>query len=136
MSHFKVDILTPSSVVAKGLGASSVLVPTERGEINLLPQHTHLMAKLDTGALRLEDNGGKKKLFFITKGVCKVLKDKITILTAAGEEDCDISFSRAQKSLEESKLKLGSTEVFQDGEREELEEKNRRARTRLEIIKK
>ena len=136
MSHFKVDILTPSSVVVKGLGASSVLVPTERGEINLLPQHTHLMAKLDTGALRLEDNGGKEKLFFITKGVCKVLKDKITILTAAGEEDCDINFSRAQKSLEESKLKLESTEVFQDGEREELEEKNRRARTRLEIIKK
>ena len=136
MSHFKVDILTPSSVVAKGLGASSVLVPTERGEINLLPQHTHLMAKLDTGALRLEDNGGKEKLFFITKGVCKVLKDKITILTAAGEEDCDINFSRAQKSLEESKLKLESTEVFQDGEREELEEKNRRAKTRLEIIKK
>ena len=136
MSHFKVDILTPSSVVARDLGASSVLVPTERGEINLLPQHTHLMAKLDTGALRLEDNGGKEKLFFITKGVCKVLKDKITILTAAGEEDCDINFSRAQKSLEESKLKLESTEVFQDGEREELEEKNRRARTRLEIIKK
>ena len=136
MSHFKVDILTPSSVVAKGLGASSVLVPTERGEINLLPQHTHLMAKLDTGALRLEDNGGKEKLFFITKGVCKVLKDKITILTAAGEEDCDINFSRAQKSLEESKLKLESTEVFQDGEREELEEKSRRAKTRLEIIKK
>ena len=136
MSHFKVDILTPSSVVARGLGASSVLVPTERGEINLLPQHTHLMAKLDTGALRLEDNGGKEKLFFITKGVCKVLKDKITILTAAGEEDCDINFSRAQKSLEESKLKLESAEVFQDGEREELEEKNRRARTRLEIIKK
>ena len=136
MSHFKVDILTPSSVVAKGLGASSVHVPTERGEINLLPQHTHLMAKLDTGALRLEDNGGKEKLFFITKGVCKVLKDKITILTAAGEEDCDINFSRAQKSLEESKLKLESTEFFQDGEREELEEKNRRARTRLEIINK
>ena len=136
MSHFKVDILTPSSVVAKGLGASSVLVPTERGEINLLPQHTHLMAKLDTGALRLEDNGGKEKLFFITKGVCKVLKDKITILTAAGEEDCDINFSRAQKSLEDTKLKLESTEVFQDGEREELEEKNRRAKTRLEIIKK
>ena len=62
--------------------------------------------------------------------------NKITILTAAGEEDCDINFSRAQKSLEESKLKLESTEVFQDGEREELEEKNRRARTRLEIIKK
>ena len=136
MSHFKVDILTPSSVVARGLDASSVLVPTERGEINLLPQHTHLMAKLDTGALRLEDNGGKSKLFFVTKGVCKVLKDRITILTAAGEEDCDINFSRAQKSLEESKLKLESTEVFQDGEREELEEKNRRARTRLEIIKK
>ena len=136
MSHFKVDILTPSSVVARGLDASSVLVPTERGEINLLPQHTHLMAKLDTGALRLEDNGGKSKLFFVTKGVCKVLKDRITILTAAGEEDCDINFSRAQKSLEESKLKLESTEVFQDGEREELEEKNRKARTRLEIIKK
>ena len=136
MSHFKVDILTPSSVIAKGLGASSVLVPTERGVINLLPQHTHLMAKLDTGALRLEGNGGKDKLFFITKGVCKVLKDKITILTAAGEEDCDINFSRAQKSLEESQLKLESTEIFQDGEREELEEKNRRARTRLEIIKK
>ena len=136
MSHFKVDILTPSSVVAKDLGASSVLVPTERGEINLLPQHTHLMAKLDTGVLRLEDNGGKDKLFFVTKGVCKVLKDRITILTAAGEQDFDIDFSRAQKSLEESKLKLESSEVFQDGEREDLEEKYRRAKTRLEIKKK
>ena len=63
MSHFKVDILTPSRVVAKDLGQTPVFVPTERGEINLLPQHTHLMAKLDTGVLRLEETGGKEGYF-------------------------------------------------------------------------
>jgi F-type H+-transporting ATPase subunit epsilon len=136
MSHFKVDILTPSCVVAKNLGASSVLVPTERGEINLLPQHTHLMAKLDIGVLRLEDNGGKDRLFFISKGVCKVLKDRITILTASGEANTDIDLSRAQKSFEECKLRLESGDIFQEGEREKLEEKYRRAVTRLEMKKK
>ena len=135
MSHFKVDILTPSRVVAKDLGASSVFVPTERGVINLLPQHTHLMAKLDTGVLRLEETGGKGRLFFVSKGVCKVLKDKITILTSAGEVDSDIDRSRAQKSFEEARHKLETGEVLTDSEREELEEKCRRASTRLSIKK-
>ena len=49
MTHFTVDILTPDKVVAKDMPAESLLVPSVKGQINILVDHTHIVSKLETG---------------------------------------------------------------------------------------
>jgi F-type H+-transporting ATPase subunit epsilon len=135
MSHFKIEIFTPSSVVGRNLEANSVIVPTERGKINILPQHTHLMSKLETGVLVLEQSGGKKQNFCVTKGICKVLKDKIVILTSAGESQDMIDEERAKRALEKSQSKLASDDTMSDFEREKYMRKLVRAQVRIGIAR-
>ena len=51
MKYYTVDILTPSKIVAKNIPAESLLIPTIRGQINVLQDHTHIVSKLDTGMM-------------------------------------------------------------------------------------
>ena len=135
MSHFKIDILTPSSIIAKNLEASSIIVPTERGEINILPQHTHLMAKLETGILKLESSGNKVETFCVTNGICKILNEKVIVLTSAGERQDMIDLERAKKALEKSISKLTSDTILSDSDREKYVRKYLRAEVRIKIAK-
>jgi len=107
MSSYKVDIFTPSSVVAKELSAKSLLVPTTRGQINLLEDHTHMITKLATGILTVTD-GNSETHFSMTTGVCKILNDKVTILSAVTEQAHEIDFERAKAALEKAQEKLKS----------------------------
>lgn len=80
--NYLVDILTPDKVVATGIEAKSIKVETIRGEINILPDHTHLITSLFTGLLNVYDASGKNHFFTVSKGICKVLGNKITILSS------------------------------------------------------
>jgi F-type H+-transporting ATPase subunit epsilon len=51
MKYYTVDILTPSKIIAKNIPAESLLIPTVRGQINVLENHTHIVSKLSTGVL-------------------------------------------------------------------------------------
>ena len=128
MKNFSVDILTPRRTLAKDLPAESLLIPTERGEINPLPGHTHLISKLDTGILTLI-NEGRETHFSITGGILKILDTKILILSKVSESPSDIDKSRAEKALEKAKSKLSGT----DENNEEQLTKYRRKLARAEI---
>ena len=105
MSYFTVDILTPSSILAKDLPADSLVVQTVMGEINILPHHTHIMEKLDTGLLTVINEGNKKD-FVITTGICKLLDNKVTVLANVSEKAKDIDLNRAEKAKEKAKGQL------------------------------
>ena len=76
MGFYSVDILTPSRVVVKEMSADSLLIPTVRGQINVLPGHTHVIEKLDTGVLSLFDYE-KEEYYVLTTGICKIFENRI-----------------------------------------------------------
>lgn len=133
MAHFSVDVLTPYKVLAKNVQADSLLVPTSSGEINILRDHTHLITKLDIGALTIF--GGPDdpdRAFAITNGVCKVMKHKVVILTQVGTEASNIDIDRAKASLKNAENVL-KTESLSPYEFEEESKKVERARLRLHL---
>lgn len=133
MKQFTVDILTPSKIVAKGIPAESLLVPTSRGQINVLPEHTHLVAQLETGALTIF--GGPKdqdRTFSITKGVCKVLDDKVVVLSEVCEEAVDINIDRAKLSLENAQKMLKQENLSTD-DMEKYQRKIARSQLRIQL---
>jgi F-type H+-transporting ATPase subunit epsilon len=134
MAPFSVDILTPNKVLAKNLPAESLLLPTLRGEINILPEHTHLITQLSKGALTIfsaEDEEDDRS-FFISDGICKVLKNKVVIMASLGEEVNHINLERAQKSLEHSMGEL-KTKTLSPHEFDELVNKIERAKLRIQL---
>ncbi len=133
MNFFTVDILTPSKIVAKSIPAESLIVSTSRGQINILPEHTHLVSQLDTGAVTIFGGADDPdRSFTVTKGVCRVLEKKVVILTEVSEEDKMINLERAKMALENAEKRLKSDNLSQD-ERIKFRRKAERATLRIQI---
>ena len=136
MRNFVVDILTPNRVVAKDLPCHSLLIPTVRGQINVLLNHTHVISRLGTGELFvLGAADDPDRHFTITYGICKVLDNKVYILSNTCEEEHEIDAARAQRALEYAQGVLSSGEALSDAEVEKYRRKVERAKIRLQIAK-
>ena len=133
MAHFSVDVLTPYKVLAKNIQADSLLVPTSSGEINILRDHTHLVTKLDIGPLTIFGGPDEPdRSFAITSGICKVMKHKVVILTAIGNDVSTIDVDRAKASLANAQNIL-KTESLSPYEFEEESKKVERAQLRIHL---
>jgi F-type H+-transporting ATPase subunit epsilon len=134
MNNYTVDILTPSSVIAKDIPAENVLIPTLRGEIEIKKDHTHIVEKLNPGIVSVFGGADDPdRHFYVTVGVCKVLNDKITILSNSSKEDCDIDPERAEKALANAQDMLSGT--LSDEELIKYRRKAERAQIRLQLAR-
>lgn len=133
MSYFTVNLLTPTNTVLDKAEADVLFVPTVKGEINLLPEHTHVVSKLDVGALTLKTSGGNKH-FVIGGGVCKVLQKDVTILADFCEAKEDIDKDAAKANREAALTKLAGKDTLSDHEFAQAEYQFRLNDARLNLI--
>lgn len=132
MNCFTVDILTPSKVVAKDMPAESILVPTVRGQINVLEDHTHIVSKLETGVVSIFGGADDPDRFFtVTTGVCKVLENKIIVLANTSEEKHEIDLDRAKEALANAEERLHSD--LNEEEYVKFMRKKERAQLRIQL---
>ncbi len=101
----KFEIATPERVVLKRQ-ARQILVPTEEGEITILPEHTPLVSILKPGVIEaiLEDDS--TEIMSVSGGFVEVLKSKVVILADSAEraEELDEeAVEEARKKAQESK---------------------------------
>ena len=133
MKQFTVDVLTPSRAVARNIPAQALLIPTSRGQINVLPDHTHVVTQLSTGMLSIFGGADDPdRHFTVTHGICKVLEDKIVILSNTSEEQHEIDADRASRALKFAQDKLAS-ESLNDEELVKYQRKVDRALLRLQL---
>ena len=134
MNHYTVDVLTPSRVVVKDIPAESLLVPTIRGQINILADHTHFVTKLDTGVMSAFGGADDAdRHFVLTTGLCKVLDGKVVIMAQTAEETSDIDVDRAEAALQMAQEKLEHPESLSDYEYEKYYRKAERAKLRIQM---
>jgi F-type H+-transporting ATPase subunit epsilon len=134
MNHYTVDVLTPSNVVVKDMPAESLLVPTVRGQINILAEHTHMVTKLDTGVLTsFGAADDPDRHFVLTTGLCKVLDGKVVILAKTAEETTNIDTDRAEAALKVAQDHLAHPENLTDYEYEKYFRKAERAKIRIQM---
>ena len=101
---FQVNVYLPNKVVLKDHKVSELKIPTEKGQIQVLPEHTHVISNLDIGILEMGSGKDVQKIA-IAFGVCKILKNEVTILTQVAEYPKDID----KKSVEEEIKSLNSS---------------------------
>ena len=127
----KLSIYTPSSVVVKEVEASSILVPTKRGQINVLEDHTHLLTELEVGTL-VTQLGQSKREFFINEGLCKILNDHVVVLAKSAESKERINLERAKESYQNALNGLAKSSLTEE-EYNDFYAQMKRAEVRISI---
>jgi len=133
MAAFKLNLYTPKGVIVKDLECNDIVIPTVRGDINILPDHTHILTELGTGILTARTATGTRH-FLVTAGLCRVLKDTVTILSFTSEksEEIDVERAKATKKKAEERL-AGKAESLTDIDLIKFRRKLERAETRLKL---
>jgi len=100
-----VDIVSAESLLYSGV-AERVVVPSEMGELGILPQHAPLLARLRPGLVRVVLPGGEEESFFISSGFLEVQPHTVTILgdTVLRSRDLDESAARSAKEHAEREM--------------------------------
>jgi F-type H+-transporting ATPase subunit epsilon len=129
---FKLNLFTPKGVVIKDLDCSDIVIPTVRGEINILPEHTHILTELGTGVLTAKTSMGARH-FSVTAGLCKVMKNDVTIMSFASEKAEGIDIERAKTALTKAADRLSGKEALTDVDMIKFRRKLERAETRIRL---
>ncbi len=131
----KFEIATPERVVLKRQ-ARQILVPTQEGEITILPEHTPLVSILKPGVIEaiLEDDS--TEIMSVAGGFVEVLKSKVVILADSAERAQELdekAIDEARKKAQESKDRAESEDQV---EFTEIAVKLERELARLKAVKK
>jgi F-type H+-transporting ATPase subunit epsilon len=86
----KFEIVTPEKVVLKEQ-VLQVTVPTEEGEITVLPDHIPLVSILKPGVLELKKLDKEMEIISVSGGFIEVLRDKVVILADTAERAQDLN---------------------------------------------
>lgn len=87
------EIITPEKVIYKD-EVDEVVVPTENGEIAILPNHINLLTQVNPGELIIKKGAGQQYLA-IAGGFLEVQGNKISILAEYAVKAQDIEVARA-----------------------------------------
>ena len=116
MAAFKLKLYTPGGVVVKALECEALTIPTTRGEVNVLKDHTHFLTKLETGILTAKTADQGDRHFSVTTGTLKVLKGEVTVLSLTSESADKIDLERAKEAKKKAESKLSGVESLNDEE--------------------
>lgn len=98
------EIITPEGIVFKG-DADSVVVPTDQGEMGILPGHIPLIARVAAGDLVLA-KGDKREAVAVDNGFVEILGDAIAVTTEAAIEVSRIDMEAVEASQRQAEAAL------------------------------
>ncbi len=99
------EIVTPEKTVLKQ-EVLQVTVPTQAGEITILPDHIPLVSILKPGVLEIKTLNQEIEIMSVSGGFVEVLRDKVVILADSAERAQELDESRidaARKRAEAAK---------------------------------
>ena len=99
-----VTVVTPEAAVIDRVTCDSVTLPTERGEIGILPGHTPLLTLLGIGRVTCID-GAKRTAVAVRDGFAEVAADQVRILAnyAVGAEGVEVAAVRQELAAGEGR---------------------------------
>lgn len=90
------SIITPEKVIYEDQ-IDEVIVPTENGEIAILPNHINLLTKINPGEMIIK-KGASQEYIAITGGFLEVQSNKISILAEYAIKAQNIEIARAMEA--------------------------------------
>jgi F-type H+-transporting ATPase subunit epsilon len=113
-NKIKFKIVTPEKTVYEA-EIDQVTLPTQEGEITVLPNHIPLISVLISGELTLKKDN-EEIAMAVSGGMIEVRKNEVTILADTAERAEEIDLKRAEEAkqkaekLKEEKIRVDETE--------------------------
>lgn len=107
MAQLHLKIVTPEKLIFDE-EVSQVNVPTEEGEVGILPHHTNLMAKLQPGELVIK-KGGKTDTLAVGDGFLQVSNNILTVMTDLAVNEADIDERVVEEAKKRAEQALSQT---------------------------
>ena len=104
---FTLTLVTPQKKLLTDVEIEEVVIPANRGQLNILPGHVPLMTTLTAGVLRVREKGATKfKSAAISWGYCEVTPHGVNVLadTAEWPEEIDKERVDAQIKIAHSRM--------------------------------
>nr|YP_010517935.1 ATP synthase CF1 epsilon subunit [Stenocereus thurberi]UXN84201.1 ATP synthase CF1 epsilon subunit [Stenocereus thurberi] len=122
-------VLTPNRIVYNSEVVKEIILPTNSGQIGVLPNHAPIATAVDIGVLRIRLND-QWLTIVLMGGFAIIGNNEITVLANEAESGSDIDPQEAQQTLEKAEAILRKAE----GKRQIIEANLalRRAKTRVE----
>lgn len=111
----KFEIVTPERVVLKEM-IKQVTVPTQEGEITVLPKHMPIVATLKPGVIEIKKEDDSVEIASVAGGFIEVLRNKVVILADTAERAEEIDEERAEEARKRAEESLKNIRQF-DAER-------------------
>ncbi|MGZ3693356.1 MAG: ATP synthase F1 subunit epsilon [Bdellovibrionota bacterium] len=114
------SVVTPERSIVKDLAVSSVILPGELGQLNVLPGHTNLVTTLRHGTFGYRV-GEEWQVAFLSAGFAQIYGGKVTVLAETVEMAQELDVARAESELAQANsqlktLKVGSPEYAAQAE--------------------
>ena len=132
---FNVNVFLPNKVILKDHQVAELKIPTAKGQINVLAEHTHVISNLDIGILEMGTGSSAEKVG-IAFGVCKILKDEVTILTQIAEYPKNIDKKEVEEEIKSVSAALQKTDNQTDTQVQKLRDDLAIAKMKLELASK
>ena len=112
-----VDVVSAEVLLFSG-DATSIVIPGERGELEVYPRHAPLVTRLKPGSVRVKrPDGQEEELIYVNGGLVEVQPDVVTIMSDSGIRGKDLDEANvleAKRAAEEAmKNKTGAMEIAQ-----------------------
>lgn len=133
MATLQLEIVTPEQKIFSGQ-VQSVVIPTVKGEIQVLPGHDRLMSMLKPGELRVFTSTENKGMA-VGEGFVEVTHEKISILTDLAIGEKDIDETKTQEAVKRAEEALRSRSLVGE-ELEATEAALARATAQLHLVRK
>lgn len=105
--QFRFEIASPERVVMKE-EVKQITVPTQMGEITILPGHIPLVSLLAAGVVEVITVQGQREVMAVSAGLIEVMAGKVVVLAETAERASELDEARieeAKKRAEELKEK-------------------------------
>jgi F-type H+-transporting ATPase subunit epsilon len=105
------ELVTPERVLLKE-AVTQVTLPTEMGEITVLPNHIPLVAVLKPGVVEVKRADGSQEIISVSGGFVEVLQGKIVVLADTAERATELDETRiAEARAKAEALKAGQQDT-------------------------
>jgi F-type H+-transporting ATPase subunit epsilon len=96
--RLRMRVVTPEGTAWKGL-AAHVVVPAHDGEVAIYPGHASFLGALGLGSLRIHEDAGATRRFYLEGGVVQVVDGLVTVLAERVLRVDAIDEAKARKDL-------------------------------------
>lgn len=128
---FRLKIVSPERLFYEG-DAEFLELKTTEGEIGIYPEHISMTSIIESGVMRVVENGETKEAA-LNDGFVEILPDRVTILAEACEWPDEIDLHRAKEAKLRAERRLKSGDGNINLARAELA--LRKSLTRIELAK-